>query len=254
MYVPAGEFQMGGESGGDDDEMPKRQVYLDAFWMDRTEVTNAMFARFVTAKSYTTDAEKEGAGLVYSGSDWREVSGADWRHPAGPTTNINALDDYPVVQVSWNDAQAYCQWAGATLPTEAQWEKAARGTDGRVYPWGNQAATCEYAVIDDGSGNGCGKGNAPWAVGIKSKGAGPYGTLDMAGNVWEWVADWYDSKYYASSPASNPTGPSSGQYRVMRGGAWDNSGPEVRVTHRLSSDPEFRSGYLGFRCVGGLGK
>lgn len=164
-------------------------------------------------------------------------------------------DNQPVVGVDWSQAQAYCQWAGRQLPTEAQWEKAARGTDGQIYPWGNQPATCEYAVMDDGSSSGCGKGDAAWPVGSKPKGASPYGALDMAGNVWEWVTDWYDAKYYASAPLRNPLGPSSGQVRVLRGGSWNSVQIHARAASRYLNAPDNRSSLIGFRCVGvGPGK
>jgi len=251
VYVPAGEFLMGSadsDKDAENDEKPQHRIYLDAFWIDSTEVTNAMFARFVTATGYKTDAEKEGGGFIYTGSAWEYVNGADWRHPGGLATNITGLDNYPVVQVSWNDAQAYCQGASKALPTEAQWEKAARGTDGRLYPWGNQTATCAYAVMNDGSGNGCGQGAAAWAVKSRPRGVSPYGALDMAGNVWEWVIDWYDSQYYASSPSRNPTGPSSGATHVLRGGSWYGTATSVRAASRHAGAPD-RVVNFGFRCA-----
>jgi len=141
VYVPAGEFLMGSPiSEGIANEWPQHTVYLDAFWIDQTEVTNRQFEKFVQATGYRTDAEKEGTGGKFVGSydSPARVDGADWRHPDGPDSSLGGRAEYPVVQVSWNDAQAYCKWAGARLPTEAQWEKAARGTDERRYPWGNQ--------------------------------------------------------------------------------------------------------------------
>jgi serine/threonine-protein kinase len=254
VYVPAGEFLMGSadsDSQAYSNEKPQHQVALDAFWIDRTEVTNDMFTRFVSATSYKTDAEKLGSGYTLFGTMWSDVKGADWQHPGGRSTNIRGLDILPVVLVSWNDAKAYCEWAGRRLPTEAEWEKAARGTDGRIYPWGNQTATCEHTVMDDGSGNGCGKGNAAWTVGSRSKGISPYGSYDMAGNVWEWVADWYDEKYYDSSAAKrpNPQGPASGQYRVLRGGSWSVIAQDVRSAVRNRYSPENRNSNFGFRCA-----
>jgi serine/threonine-protein kinase len=246
VYVPAGEFLMGSTSADLDrvlemcahcqhdwfhNEMPRRTVYLDAFWIDQTEVTNAMFAKFVAQTGYETDAEKEGAGIVLDlfARDWKLTQGADWQHPRGPTTDIQGLDDHPVVQVNWNDATAYCEWAGRRLPTEAEWEKAARGTDGRTYPWGNQPPAENLLNFADGNLNvpmadrGEDDGypfTAP--VGSYPDGASPYGVLDMSGNVWERVDDWY-SDTYDSSPARNPTGPPSGDWRIIRGSSWSRA-------------------------------
>ncbi len=224
VYVPASEFLMGStdsDSQAASDEKPQHKVYLDAFWIDQTEVTNAQYKQCVQAQ--------ECKASLYA--DDSRFNG----------------DNQPVVGVDWNDAKAYCEWAGRQLPAEAQWEKAAQGTDGRIYPWGNQIATCEYAVMNDG-GDGCGKGNAAWAVGSKPKGNSPYGAFDMAGNVWEWVSDWYDEKYYGSSPPKNPTGPTSGQNCVLRGGSWDGGAQHVRAALRLEIAPELRDPYVAFRC------
>lgn len=181
LYVPAGEFTMGNNDGARD-EQPIHTVYLDAYWIDQTEVTNAMFKRFVDATRYQTDAEKRGSGVALDLTKklWSDTQGADWQHPRGPNSNLSGLDDHPVVQVSWNDATAYCQWAGGDLPTEAQWEKAARGTDGRIYPWGNQAPDKTRLNDNIEVGDTTQVGNYPTGV-------SPYGALDMAGNVWEWV-------------------------------------------------------------------
>jgi formylglycine-generating enzyme required for sulfatase activity len=260
VYVPAGKFLMGSSDSDKQaysDEKPQHEVYVDAFWIDQTEVTNAMFRRFVSTAGYKTEAEKVGSGWGWIGGEWKEIKGADWQHPHGPDTNIVGLDDHPVVQVIWNDAQAYCQWTGRRLPTEAEWEKAARGTDGRKYPWGNDPITgtllnfcdknCEYShkdgTIDDGYAY-----TAP--VNSYPAGASPYGALNMAGNVWEWVADWYDEKYYASSSVKspNPQGPTTGQYHVLRGGAWNYVSQDVRAADRYWNPPDIRLNIVGFRC------
>ncbi len=280
VYVPAGEFLMGSTDaevaqalkGCSDSgwpycdvinaEKPQHTVSLDAYWIDKTDVTNAMFAQFLQATSYKTDAEKKGYAYVLNPSKelatlpWEETSGANWQHPRGPGSDIKGLDDHPVVQVSWNEAKAYCEWAGRQLPTEAQWEKAARGTDGRKYPWGNDPVAGNWLnfadknlairqadkTVDDGY-----QFTSP--VGHYPKGASPYGALDMAGNVAQWVADWYDEKYYASSPGQNPAGPASGQYRAVRGGAWLTGAWHVRTAYRGNEDPGFGLDFIGFRCV-----
>jgi eukaryotic-like serine/threonine-protein kinase len=220
LYVPAGEFLMGStdpNSQAKFDEKPQHTVNLDAFWIDQTEVTNAMYSQCVQTE------------LCQS--------------PSNTTFYADTqFGNYPVVYVSWNDAQAYCQWAGRKLPTEAQWEKAARGTDGRTYPWGEDIS-CEKANYF-----GCiGKASA---VGSYPSGASPYGALDMAGNGLEWVSDWYDPNYYASSPSSNPTGPVTGQERVLRGGSWFYEALYLRTADRDRVSSDERRDLLGFRCSG----
>jgi len=274
VYVPAGQFDMGHAGtqwiwGGSlrdgdlrlqvfTDEQPRHSVYLDAFWIDRTEVTVAMFRTFVQATGYRTTAEKLGWGHPWTEGpiedEWPRVAGTDWQHPRGPESS--AQDDHPVVQVSWEDADAYCEWAGGGLPTEAQWEKAARGNDGRTWPWGN--------TYDGARGNFC-DARCPverWKqdryddgyaftapVGSFPGGASPYGALDMAGNVWEWVADWYDSSYSVGAPTDNPSGPRFGTERAMRGGAWIDNEPWVRATVRYQNPPTSRCDDVGFRCA-----
>jgi formylglycine-generating enzyme required for sulfatase activity len=263
VYVPAGEFLMGSadsDSNVKRDEKPQHKVMLDAYWVDRTEVTNAMFARFVEATSYKTDAEKARQASVYyeNMKSWKETAGADWQHPRGPSSNLTGLDTYPVVAVSWNDAAAYCQWAGRRLPTEAEWEKAARGPDGRKYPWGDiwdvqMARRVNFAdrnLISDMADNNADDGykfTAP--AGSYPAGASRYDALDMAGNVWEWVRDWYEEQYYDRSPVENPTGPAAGQLRALRGGSWGDPQSQVRVAVRGWNIPDFGIGYLGFRCA-----
>jgi len=261
VFVPAGEFLMGSaNSDGDasDGEKPQHTVYLDAYWIDQTEVTNAQFDRFVQATGYQTDAEKVGSGYVLDPTTekWYDTSDANWQHPRGPGSNRSGLDNHPVVQVSWNDAQAYCNWVGAQLPTEAQWEKAARGDNGQRYPWGDNDVAgnllnfadrnLDVSWADTNVNDGY-QFTAP--VGSYPEGASPYGALDMAGNVWEWVADWYDETYYQNSPTTKPTGPGNGEYRVLRGGSWDNKAVDVRAANRNWLTPDYRDDGDGFRCV-----
>ena len=278
VYVPAGEFKMGApglewirwpQSRRElkrmyytpfvfTDEIPQHIVYLDAFWIDRTEVTVAMFRTFVETTGYITTAEKQGWGKPWTDGpkelEWPKVKGTDWQHPYGPESA--AEDDHPVTQVSWEDAAAYCKWVGGQLPTEAQWEKACRGTDGRMWPWGNTfdgtlVSSCDAQCPierwkDDSFDDGCAF-TAP--VGSFPAGASPYGALDMAGNLWEWVADWYKEDYYHDSPYKNPSGPASGTLRAMRGGSWYDTDVWVTCTVRHQNPPWDRYSDVGFRCI-----
>ena len=225
VYVPAGEFLMGSVEGvGNDDEHPQHTVYLDAYWIDQTEVTNAMYEKCVTDGMCTPPSN-------YS-SYTRDSYYGNYE-----------FANYPVIYMNWDQANKYCEWAGRQLPTEAQWEKAARGTDGRTYPWGNQEPTpnlANYGVI---------QGDAT-AVGSYTEGASPYGVLDMAGNVWEWVADWYGADYYASQSGwENPQGPQAGEGRVLRGGSWYYFEYGLRSASRYWDVPTYTGSNGGFRCV-----
>ncbi len=233
VHVPAGEFLMGSD-GGDVDERPQRRVYLDAFEIDRYEVTNLQYRRFLLATGQAPPErwpERYVALLPNRNPDWR---GTDF--PAGEAT-------YPVTAVNWEDASAYCAWVGKRLPTEAEWEKAARGIDGRTYPWGNGWYPGKANVGATGVGY-------TQPVGSYPGGASPYGALEMAGNVWEWVTDLYDRQYYTSAPSRNPTGPESGTgERILRGGAWDSPPDHARASYRNATHcfgPNFRA---GFRCA-----
>jgi formylglycine-generating enzyme required for sulfatase activity len=230
-------------------DLTRRLVYLDSFYLDRYEVTNALFEKFVRATGHRTTAEHDGdAGVsrrISGKLQYLMVKGATWRSPAGPGST--APQDHPVVQVSWDDAQAYCRWAGKRLPTEAEWEKAARGPDGRRQPWGNTWEK-DRARFDDNRGFFAKETTAP--VGSYPSGASPFGILDLAGNVWEWVQDWYG--LYDSGTLRNPTGPSSGQLRVVRGGAWDNAGWNLQSVFRGKNAPTHRSNAHGFRCAQGI--
>lgn len=217
VHVPAGDFLYG-------DSKEKRT--LPEFWIDKTPVTNAEFARFVEETGHKTTAEKQGYSYVWSGRDWKQTQGTDWRHPGGPKTDIKAKQEHPVIHVSWHDAVAYAKWAGKQLPTEEEWEKAARGTDGRAYPWGDQGPTRKLCNFDQNE-----KGTTP--VGKYSpQGDSPYGCVDMAGNVWQWTASDYDKNN-----------------KVVRGGSWDNIENVVRATSRHWDAPTNTDSSQGFRCL-----
>jgi formylglycine-generating enzyme required for sulfatase activity len=226
VHVPAGDFFMGSsdsDASADGDEKPRRSVYLDDFWIDKFEVTNADFAQFVEATGYQTDAEKEGHS-----KNWREAA--------------EGKDNHPVVYVSWNDAVTYCEWVSKRLPTEAEWEKAARGTDGRIWPWGNGWDEDKVNSKDAGLGH-------TRTVGSYPDGASPYGCMDMAGNAWEWVADWYQRDYYQAAPDRNPQGPNQGVSRVVRGGSCVLPQRLTRCAGRFEFIPWVRRDDLGFRCA-----
>ncbi|MGH7251465.1 MAG: formylglycine-generating enzyme family protein [Nitrospiraceae bacterium] len=233
VLVPAGEFEMGAEGGpADPDEAPKHRVFLDAFYIGKYEITNHQYHTFVKSAGHRPP-ENENPKF----SIWR----------AGAM--LDGVGELPVINVSWEDAAAYCKWAGGRLPTETEWEKAARGTDGRIYPWGNDPVTgnrsnfsIENVTFWDGPATLARKDQYEY-------GRSPYGAYEMAGNVWEWVQDFYDENYYKNSPAKNPSGPSSGKERVVRGGAWHSDPPHVRSANRYKHEPTDRRVYLGIRCA-----
>jgi formylglycine-generating enzyme required for sulfatase activity len=220
VLVPAGEFSMGSEQG-DDDEQPVHRVFLDSFYLDTFEVTNGQFAKFVAA--------------IQSEPPW---GFADQETPV-----VRA--DQPVRWVNWLEATGYCLWAGKRLPTEAEWEKAARGTDGRIYPWGNEPPTPVHAVF--GLKEGAADTVSP--IGNRDKGMSPYGVHDLAGNLYEWVADWYDEAVYRPIPTINPRGPTEGTTKVQRGGSYINSPYRLRSSFRTKGDPTEHDPNVGFRCA-----
>lgn len=248
VYVPEGEFLMGSTdkdllAASDEtasDEKPQHLVNLAAFWIDQTEVTNKLFSSFVSATEYKTDAEKIGWSYVNNGQEWLKVSGANWQNPTGPSSNILDKEQHPVIQVSWNDAVAYCKWAGRRLPAEAEWEKAARGTDGNIYPWGDDTPNDDYLNYSTSIGD-------TTNVGFYPKGASPYSAWDMAGNVWEWVSSAY--KPYPYDALDGREDLTLKTRRVVRGGSYYEDFSGVRSSDRYWLDPDLHYMHVGFRCA-----
>ncbi len=303
VAIPGGEFMMGAsDDEGRPDEYPQHKVKINAFLMDATEVTNAQFKKFVEATGYITTAEKKpewdeikkqlpegtpkpdesilvAASLVFSNPGhaisldnasqwWSWEKGANWKHPQGPNSSIKGKDNYPVVQVSWDDAAAYCKWAGKRLPTEAEWEWAARG--GLIsdkYPWGNEDVESQKPKANIWQGNFPYR-NTNWdkfygAAPVKSFAPNGYGLYDMAGNVWEWCNDWYRNDYYKeikTEESINPTGPSDSYdpmeptipKKVVRGGSFLCNASYCkgyRTSSRMKTSPDTGLEHTGFRCV-----
>ncbi|WP_167268389.1 formylglycine-generating enzyme family protein [Paenarthrobacter ilicis] len=277
VMVPAGSFLMGdsfGEGYPADGETPVHPVDLDGFRIDSTAVTTRQFAVFVEKTGYRTEAELYGTSAVFhllveaqerdilgpaAGAPWwLTVKGADWAHPTGPQQHWSETPDHPVVHVSHNDALAYCKWAGRRLPTEAEWEYAARGgLEQNRYPWGDH-------LVDEGQPHHCNiwqgvfpshntaADGFPGTAPVKSFPPNGYGLYEVSGNVWEWCSDWFLPKYYQASPSYNPQGPTIGRGKVMRGGSYlchDSYCNRYRVAARTSNTPESSSGNCGFRTV-----
>src|SRR5688572_30947030 len=219
VLIPVGEFTMGSDKG-DDDEEPVHKVFLDSFYLDKFEVTNGRFAKFVEA--------------IQSEPPW---GFADKETPV-------LRQDQPVRWVNWMEAMGYCLWAGKRLPTEAEWEKAARGSDARVYPWGNDPPTLAHAVFGLKEGS-----DTVSAIGNRDKGKSPYGVHDLAGNLYEWTTDWYDEQFYSKNPAINPRGPAEGSAKVQRGGSYINGAYRLRSSFRTKGDPTEHDPNVGFRCA-----
>jgi len=254
VFVPAGSFMMGSEDIGED-ERPVHEVALDAFWLSRKEITNSQFAAFTAYTGHATTAEQEGGGYNFIEGERVLVEGANWLHPQGPDSDIEGLHDHPVVLVSWHDAAAYCEWVGGRLPTEAEWEYAARGLAAPVYPWGDAFEgtrlnycdrNCPFERADQAADDGY-VFTAP--AGSYPEGRSWAGALDMSGNVWEWANDWYGETYYGVSEGSNPAGPASGEFKVLRGGAWDSFAADTRLAYRINDVPDARYYHVGFRCA-----
>jgi len=232
VLIPTGEFLMGTSLSlrdGGRDEYPERRIFLDAFYMDTYEVTNGRYLEFIKATGHRVPEHPLDKKLTL------------WRG----TTVPEAFRDHPVVNVAWQDAETYCAWAGRRLPTEAEWERAARGMSGKRFPWGDTEPTRTLANYLNQWRDGAGLE----PVGSHPQGASPEGVHDLQGNVWEWVGDWYDAHYYEKGPTRNPKGPIEGARKVIRGSGWESEAPLLRSAHRLSSDPKNRNHSLGFRCA-----
>jgi len=303
VLIPGGLFDMGGDNNqASEDEYPKHKVQVDPFYMDVTEVTNAQFKKFIAATGYVTTAERKpdweeikktvppgtprppdsvlvAASLVFRQADgpvdlnnfnqwWNWVEGASWRHPQGPGSSIEGKDNYPVVHVSWDDAQAYCKWAGKRLPTEAEWEFAARGgLINNIYPWGNEHVNQGAPKANSWEGKfpylNEKKDGYITAAPVKSFAANGYGLYDMAGNIWEWCSDWYHHDYYRQLEGkltANPQGPEKSYdpqepytaKRSLRGGSFlcnDSYCSGYRAARRMKSSPDTGLEHTGFRCV-----
>ena len=308
ILVEGNVFEMGGDNNqADEDEYPKHTVKVHSFYMDATEVTNAQFKKFVDATGYVTTAEQKpdweelkktlppgtpkpddemmvAASLVFKqttgpvnlndyGQWWSWMPGASWKHPHGPQSNLEGKVNYPVVHVSYYDALAYCKWAGKRLPTEAEWEFAARGgLKNNIYPWGNEHINAGKAKANSWEGKfpylNTNKDGFAGLAPVKSFDANRYGLYDMAGNVWEWCSDWYDAEYYkslGSGVSENPQGPQKSfdpmdpytPKRSLRGGSFlcnDSYCSGYRVARRMKSSPDTGLEHTGFRCVKDAGK
>ena len=219
-FIPAGEFAMGSDRG-QDDEQPVHRVSVKAFYLDTQEVTVSRYAAFLVAQKSDPPFK------------WNEATSG-------------SHENKPVVGVNWYDARDYCRWVGRRLPTEAEWELAARGTEGRMYPWGDAHPTRGHANAGHTKWHGY---DTLTNVGQFELGKTPNGVYDLAGNLWEWVADWYDATYYQFSPRENPSGPSAGPLRALRGGAWNNDAKSIRSANRAGYAPDARRNDVGFRCA-----
>ena len=278
VEVPAASFRMGDDSVWaypGDGEAPVHDVVLDGFRIDRYTVTTDAFARFVDATGWVTDAERFGWSFVFVGllpddfpdtrgvvgaEWWRQVHGADWRHPEGPHAHVDGRAGHPVVHVSWNDALAYCRWTGTRLPTEAEWEYAARG--GRsvtAFPWGDDLEPGgEHrmnAFQGQFPGGNTGADGYLATAPVDAFPPNGFGLHNVTGNVWEWCADWLDLGYYARAEPRDPRGPATGERRVQRGGSYLchlSYCRRYRVSARFGSEPESSAGHTGFRVVADL--
>jgi sulfatase modifying factor 1 len=258
LRIPGGTFAMGSDGErAEPFEGPVHIVTVKPFLMDRTEITVEQFGAFVSATAYVTEAEKFGWSGIFSmqRGTWIRVNGASWNRPAGPTSRAQPND--PVTHISWNDAQAYAKWRGTRLPTEAEWEFAARGgLSGKTYSWGDELAPNGKQMANWWQGNFPVKNTLAdghrGVAAVASFPANGFGLFDMTGNVWEWVSDRFGASYYAHSPAFDPRGPETGGQRVTRGGSFlcaTNLCANYRVSGRSSATPDSSVSHIGFRTV-----
>jgi len=273
--LDGGDFLMGTEEREGfpaDGEGPVRRIRLDAFEIDPVCVTNTRFARFVAETGHVTDAERFGWSFVVaallpddfpetrgvqSAPWWRQVMGASWQRPEGPQSNLAGRAEHPVVHVSWNDAAAYCAWAGCRLPTEAEWEHAARGgLEQKRLPWGDELTPggvwrCNIWQGDFPTGNSAEDGYVGTAP-VDAFAPNGFGLHNTSGNVWEWCADWFHATFHRTGPAENPAGPPAGEAKVIRGGSYlchDSYCNRYRVAARSSNTADSSTGNMGFRCA-----
>jgi sulfatase modifying factor 1 len=277
VEIPGGAFAMGDDSAWaypGDGEGPVHDVIVGAFAIDRYTVTNAAFAAFADATGHVSEAERYGWSFVFGGflpdefpdtrgvvgaEWWRQVFGADWRHPDGPQSSLDERMDHPVVHVSWTDAQSYCAWSGTRLPTEAEWEYAARAGSASPFPWGDDLEPGGKHCMNVFQGafpneNTCADGYAGTAP-VDAYPPNAFGLHNVTGNIWEWCADWYGADYYAKGATEDPPGPESGTHRVTRGGSYlchDSYCRRYRVSARQATEPASSTGNVGFRVAADL--
>jgi sulfatase modifying factor 1 len=257
--LPRGHFAMGSPEATLPDQRPVHQVSLAAFWLDTHQVTNRQFGKFVELTGHKTTAEQRGHSLVFDRNEgaWKKAAGANWQHPRGPEDSLAGKEAYPVVHVSWYDARAFAAWASKRLPTEAEYEYAARaGLSDCLYPWGREPTPDGLRMANGWQGwypqEDRGHDGAKGLARVGSYSPNRWGLYDVAGNVWCWCHDWYSAEHYGESSGRDPTGPTTGLERIRRGGSWLSSANHdgaLLVAHRDHAPPEATTNHTGFRCA-----